>query len=391
MAGEGSRQSGAADGATSGDQSGSRRGTRRQADRSSARPTPRGGVLLMAGALLLVAAYWERQVVLLVPAALCLSIVLLGAWWAIGAVGSVRLGVPGVVQEGADASLRIAGERRHAGARWSTWAPGPERYLLLEGELDGEGRDTVRLGEHARGRWRLAPVSVTALDPFRVMRTTRTVDPLASLVVGPEVLAIPSSALRSNREEGRLAQSRTADNVDAMVREWRPGDPQRRVHWRQSAKRGQLMVRQEANPSSDDDLVVVDTAAAADADRDAQDRLARAACSIVRALAGQERTVVVHETGEPSILRADWRDLPAALAAFASMEAVERAEPERPGGAPAHVIALEESAPETWTLTPGTTLWLVAARDAPPRRIAPGSRVRIQRWIDRVGPVRELS
>jgi uncharacterized protein (DUF58 family) len=381
---------------------------RRPADRSKARPTARGIVLLLAGALLLVAAYWERQAVLLVPAALCLSIVLLGAWWAIGAVGSVRLGVPGVVEEGADASLRIAGERRHAGARWSTWAPGPERYLLLEGELDGEGRDTVRLGDHPRGRWRLAPVSVTALDPFRVMRTTRTVDPLASLVVGPEVLPIASSALRSNREEGRLAQSRTADNVDAMVREWRPGDPQRRVHWRQSAKRGQLMVRQEANPSSDEDLVVVDTAAAAGADREAQDRLARAACSIVRALAGQERTVVVQETGEPSIPRADWRDLQAALAAFASMECEALTEDRGPGrasalGSPrrsertsafsstAHVIALEESAPETWTLTPGTTLWLVAARDAPPRRIAPGSRVRIQRWIDRVGPVRELS
>lgn len=369
----------------------------RPAERSRTRPTARGGVLLLVGLLLLVAAYWERQAVLLVPAALCLSVLLLGAWWAIGAVGSVRLGVPGVVEEGADASLRIAGDSRHAGARWSTWAPGPERYLLLEGELDGAGRDTVQLGEHPRGRWRLAPVSVTALDPFRVMRTTRTVDPRASLVVGPEVLPIPPSSLRSNREEGRLAQSRAADNVDAMVREWRPGDPQRRVHWRQTAKRGQMMVRQEANPASDDDLVVVDTAAAAGSDREAQDRLARAACSLVRALAGHGRTVVVEETGEPSIARADWRDLPAALAAFASMEVPEASIRDLGPGrtsslsSTAHVIALEESAPETWTLTPGTTLWLVAARDAPPRRIAPGSRVRIQRWIDRVGPVRELS
>lgn len=381
--------------------------TRSQADRSKARPTARGVALLGAGLLLLVSAYWARQAVLLVPAALCLSIVLLGAWWAIGAVGTVRLGVPGVVQEGEDASLRIAGERRHAGALWSTWAPGPERYLLLEGALSDEGRDTVDLGEHPRGRWRLAPVSVVALDPFRVMRTTRTVEPRASLVVGPAVLAIPPSSLRSNREEGRLAQSRTADNVDAMVREWRPGDPQRRVHWRQTAKRGVLMVRQEANPSSDDDVVLVDTAAAAGTDREAQDRLARAACSIVRALAGNDRTVVVRETGERSIAKADWRDLSAALAAFASMECVELAVDAGPGrasapGSPqrserrsvasstAHVIALEGSAPLAWSLPPGSTLWLVAAADDAPRRIAPGSRVRIQRWIDGIGPVREL-
>ncbi|MCH1883766.1 DUF58 domain-containing protein [Agrococcus sp. ARC_14] len=364
--------------------------SRSAADRSKVRPTARGVVLLLVGALLLVAAYWERQAVILVPAALCLGILLLGGWWAIGAVGSMRLGVPGVVSEGQDAVLRIAGDRRHAGARWSTWGPGPERYLLLEGELGADGRAEAPLGHHPRGRWRLAPVEIVALDPFRVMRTTRTVDPLASLVVGPELLSVPSSSLRSNREEGRMAQSRTADNVDAMVREWRPGDPQRRVHWRQSAKRGQLMVRQEANPATDDDVVLVDTAAAAGTDRAAQDRLARAACSIVRALAGNERTVVVRETGEPSILTADWRDLPAALAAFASMEAEAPAEPLRRDGTAAHVVALEESAPETWTLPPGSTLWLVAARDAAPRRIAPGSRVRTQRWIDRVGPVREL-
>ncbi len=369
-----------------------RRAARRAtADRVRARPTARGVVLLLAGALLLVAAYWERQAVLLVPASLCLAMLALGAWWSIGAVGSVRIGVPGVIAEGQEASLRIAGEPRHAGARWSTWAPGPERYLLLEGELGPGGRDEVGLGAHPRGRWRLAPVAITALDPFRVMRTTRTVDPRASLVVGPEVLPIPSAALRSNREEGRLAQSRAADNVDAMVRQWRHGDPQRRVHWRQTAKRGQLMVRQEANPASDDDVVVVDTAGAAGADRDAQDRLARAACSLVRALAGSDRTVDVRETGEPSIERADWRDLSAALAAFASMEAVARERAAPRDGVTAHVVALEERAPETWTLPPGSTLWLVAARDAAPRRIAPGSRVRIQRWIDRVGPVRELS
>ena len=370
---------------------------------STARITARGFALLLAGLGLVLAAYWERQVVLLVPAALCLGVVALGAWWAIGAVDSVRLGVPGVVSEGESTALRILASRRQAGARWSTWAPGPERFLLLEGDLDRHGLATVPLGQHPRGRWRLAPVEVVALDPFRVIRSTRTIDPLASLIVGPEVLDVPSSALRSNREEGRLSQSRAADDVDAMVREWRPGDPQRRVHWRQTAKRGRLMVRQESNPAADDDVVVVDTAGAAGLPRGAEDRLARAACSIVRALAGRDRLVEVRETGEPSIPAADWRDLPAALAAFASMHAAPAQRmPAAPGPAErlasdrsvirdaAHVVALEETAPEQWTLPPGTTLWLVARRDAAPRSVAPGSRVRVHRWLDRLGPVREL-
>ncbi|WP_343921489.1 DUF58 domain-containing protein [Agrococcus citreus] len=362
-------------------------------DRARARPTARGVVLVLLGVALAVAAYWERQAVLLVPAALCLGVVLLGAWWVLGTASKVRVVAPGVLEEGEDAVLRIVADPRQAGDRWGTWAPGPERYLHLEGELDDEGGATVPLGDHPRGRWRLAPVQITALDPFRVMRTERTVDPRANLVVGPALLPVDSSALRSNRESGRQSQSRNADETDAMVREWRPGDPQRRVHWRQSAKRGQLMVRQEANPATDALVVLVDTAGAVGHGRDAEDRLARAACSIVRALAGRDRVVQVEETGEPSITSADWRDRAAALAGFASLAAEERAEPTARSArstTAAHVVALEEAAPERWTLPPGSTLWLVAARDAPAQRLAPGSRVRVQRWLDWVGPAREL-
>ncbi len=359
-------------------------------DRSRVRMTARGVVLVLLGVALAVAAYGERQAVLLVPAALCLGIVLLGAWWVLGTASRVRVTGPGVLEEGQDATLRIAADRGQAGARWTTWAPGPERYLHLEGMLDDDGTAEVPLGDQPRGRWRLAPVDITSLDPFRVMRATRIVDPRASLVVGPALLAVPSTALRSNREAGQQSQTRSADEVDAMVREWRPGDPQRRVHWRQSAKRGQLMVRQEANPATDDLLVLVDTAGAAGRGRDAEDRLARAACSIVRALAGRDRVVGVAETGGPSVAAADWRDRAAALAAFATLAAVPASEPTQRGGGAAHVVALEEAAPERWTLAPGSTLWLVADIDAPHTRLAPGSRVTVQRWIDGVGPAREL-
>lgn len=359
-------------------------------DRARARPTARGIVLVVLGVALVVAAYWERQAVLLVPAALCLGMVVLGAWWVLGTASRVRVLPPGVLEEHEDAVLRIAADPRQAGDRWATWAPGPERYVHLEGELDDDGVAVVPLGSHPRGRWRLAPVEITALDPFRVMRTVRTVDPRASLVVGPALLPVPSASLRSNRESGRQSQTRNADEIDAMVREWRPGDPQRRVHWRQSAKRGQLMVRQEANPATDDLIVLVDTAGAAGLGRDAEDRLARAACSIVRALAGRDRVVQVRETGEPSITGADWRDRAGALAGFASLAAAEPADRDARTPTAAHVVALEEAAPERWTLPPGSTLWLVAARDAPPQRLVPGSRVRVQRWLDHVGPAREL-
>ncbi|GAA3604535.1 DUF58 domain-containing protein [Agrococcus terreus] len=368
-------------------------------ERPRARPTGRGVALVIAGLALVLAAYWERQAMLLVPAALCLGVVALGAWWALEPAGRVRLRLPGVVEEGDDPAIAIAGDRRHARARWTTYAPGSGRSVLLEGELDDDGRAEVRLGPHDRGRWPLAPVEVIALDPFRVVRTVRRVEPGAALVVGPETVPMQPSALRSDRDSGREARSRTADSVDAMVREWQPGDPQRRVHWRQSAKRGRLMVRQESNPAVDDHVVLVATAAARGLGKEAEDRLARAACSIAMALAGGDHGVLVRETGEQSIgVHApgpiDWRRREQALAAFASLAALPARAPDerdRDRALPAHVVALQESAPEHWTLPPGSTLWLVAERPGTGRAVAAGSRVRVRRWIDRAGPSLELA
>lgn len=359
-------------------------------DRIRARPTARGVALLLLGLALVLGAYWERQALMLVPAALCLGVVVLGAAWSLAPGGSIRMGLPPVTQEGRRSELRLAGGARRAGGRWQTWGPGEGRWLQLEGELDEQGAAAIDLGAQPRGRWPLAAVELTTHDPFGAVRTVRRVDPGASLVVGPDVVRVDRASLRANRDEGRTAQSRTADAVDAMVREWRPGDPQRRVHWRQTAKRGRRMVRQEANPAVDDDLVIVDTARAAGLERDAHDRLARAACSLAVALAGADRRVRVLETGAPSMPEADWRDLPSALAAFADMEPDAPGRPPEPEARAAHVVALEEAAPEAWTLPPGSTLWLVAERTAPPRAVASGSRVRVVRWIDRLGPAREL-
>jgi hypothetical protein len=58
----------------------------------------------------------------------------------------------------------------------------------------------------------------------------------------------------------QLVQRRVTGNDDDLTtREYRPGDALRRVHWRASARHGELMVRQEEHRSHPDARILIDT------------------------------------------------------------------------------------------------------------------------------------
>lgn len=126
-----------------------------------------------------------------------------------------------------------------------------------------------------RGHHRLPAAVVTVTDPFGMIRRTGTaVDATPGsraadlLTVTPAVTRLTGALGRSPASGGQLERGRSvgvAGERDATVREYAAGDDVRRVHWRSTAHRGQLMVRQEDEPWNARVTVVLDTRSGAHA------------------------------------------------------------------------------------------------------------------------------
>ena len=123
---------------------------------------------------------------------------------------------------------------------------------------------TYTVRPRRRGIHELGPATVRVGDPFGVVTELLDVAERTSLYVAPEPEELTEHGATMARESGndpsRRAQPQPGpDNV--MTREYRHGDPMRRVHWAASAKHGQLMVRQEDPRSTRSAVVVLDGAA----------------------------------------------------------------------------------------------------------------------------------
>jgi uncharacterized protein (DUF58 family) len=115
-----------------------------------------------------------------------------------------------------------------------------------------------------RGVWPIGPLLLRTVDPFGLAQREQAFGETRTVTVVPEVFTLSSLAVRVGAAGGtaqtsssRLGQG--SDNLSPRV--YVPGDSMRRIHWRATAHRGQLMVRQEEEESSPDALVVLDRSA----------------------------------------------------------------------------------------------------------------------------------
>lgn len=99
-----------------------------------------------------------------------------------------------------------------------------------------------------RGVFRVGPLSVRTADPLGLTYLQRTFQQRTEVLVTPAVHLLSTS--RSGSGVGATGES-TPHRIgvvgadDVLVREHRHGDDMRRVHWRSTAKHGELMVRRE--------------------------------------------------------------------------------------------------------------------------------------------------
>ncbi len=112
-----------------------------------------------------------------------------------------------------------------------------------------------------RGRYVVGPTQVELRDPFGVARRQMAAGGVDEVVVYPRVLALsdgpPLAGHLGTGNDGPPRPGPAGDEL-ANIREYVQGDDLRHVHWRSTAHRGRLMVRQEENRQRPEAVVVLD-------------------------------------------------------------------------------------------------------------------------------------
>jgi uncharacterized protein (DUF58 family) len=140
------------------------------------------------------------------------------------------------------------------------------RFVLDRIEPRGRSEVTYLVRSDVRGRYQLGPLAIRLTDPFGMCELQRSFSAKDTLVVTPTVYRLPPAQLAgewTGSGESRARSVASAGEDDAATREYRQGDDLRRVHWRSTARLGQLMVRREEQPWQSRCTILLDSRAVA--------------------------------------------------------------------------------------------------------------------------------
>ncbi len=189
----------------------------------------------------------------------------------------VRRRVPRAVYAGESVPIEveIQNSRKRAGS-WAVVAQdhvclenGQKRAKLLQPAVlfsslpAGESRrQTYRVHLPQRGQYHLGPFDVSTRFPFGLFRRTMTLETSDTLTVFPRLGRLTSNWSMHHHEvvEGTHGGQRStrAPGEFFDVREWQSGDSVRWIHWRSSARHGELVVRQFEQTRHRDVTVLLD-------------------------------------------------------------------------------------------------------------------------------------
>src|SRR5215213_1685182 len=98
-----------------------------------------------------------------------------------------------------------------------------------------------------RGHYRIEPLLLRAADPFGLFESYATVGRTSTVIVYPRVEPIPGWHLAPSQVEGAHAHPvRTAQTTPhaTSIRPYAPGDAYNRIHWKSTARQGELQVKE---------------------------------------------------------------------------------------------------------------------------------------------------
>src|SRR5512141_94197 len=153
--------------------------------------------------------------------------------------------------------------------RNTSWLPKLWLELLDHSDLPGHNPSAVvpMLFPRATHRWRtstlcvvrgeftLGPLTLISGDPFGLFQSTRHISAMSRVLVYPATVPVYRFASPSGLLSGGDAQRQRTHFVTtnaAGVREYAPGDSFNRIHWKSTARRDRLLVKEfDLDPLAD--------------------------------------------------------------------------------------------------------------------------------------------
>jgi uncharacterized protein (DUF58 family) len=148
-----------------------------------------------------------------------------------------------------DASGGVAAPKSWISVFFSRIAPKETRFSTYYGQLP------------RRGRYVFGPMRVSTRFPLGLIRHSVVLPDPQTLLVHPKIGRLTREWGQVVRENATGAQRMRRGLLEADfygLRDWRPGDNRRWIHWRTSARRGMLVVRQFEQRRSQDLALLVD-------------------------------------------------------------------------------------------------------------------------------------
>jgi uncharacterized protein (DUF58 family) len=146
------------------------------------------------------------------------------------------------------------------------------RYVLDKVERGGVRELTYPLRSDLRGKFEIGPLQLRVADSFGLVELTRSLSGRTTFVVTPRVVPLARTVVSrswAGEGNGRARLTSTAGEDDVIPRAYRDGDEFRRVHWRSTARYGELMVRREEQRWRNKATILLDSRSVAHAGRGA--------------------------------------------------------------------------------------------------------------------------
>ncbi len=136
-----------------------------------------------------------------------------------------------------------------------------------------------------RGRYQLGPARVVSRFPLGIVERGLQIEVYDEILVYPRIGILANwwkRRLSDGQETSRIAQGRSGAHHDEFhrIREYRPGDELRSIHWKTTARRNELMVREYRQHRDRRMLLILDLAPLSDASEERQLEVVENAASL---------------------------------------------------------------------------------------------------------------